>query len=347
MRNTNPRLSSTLRWLQRSIAVNSGRGSSGYFHLWRGWSAAYPETTGYLIETLWDYYHLTGEESLRRDALSCTDWLCDIQQADGAWQGGIGGNLPPLLFDTGMVVFGMTRSALETGDPRYAESARKAVAWLLKEFAKAPALRNSDYVSGYDPAYNARALWAMLYAEKYLPNLTEVRTIVSGALNRYTGGIRPELSVADWSFRPGEPAFTHTIAYTWRGFLEAACLLGDVDLQQKALLFGHKIADMRLQNGPLAGTYDEAWRGDFSFQCVTGNAQLCILLRRLEQVFGADETLHRAAALLYEDARSAVWPGGGVPGSKPFWGKYQGFRFPNWAAKFLLDAGLAVGQKQI
>jgi len=174
----------TLHWLQRSIAVHAGRGSAGYYHLWRGWSAAYPETTGYLIETLWDYYRLTSDESLRRDALSCTDWLCDIQQADGAWPGGIGGNLAPRLFDTGMILFGMTRSALETGDPRYAESARRAVAWLIQEFAKAPALRNSDYVSGYDPAYNARALWAMLYAEKYLPNLTEVRTIVSGALNR-------------------------------------------------------------------------------------------------------------------------------------------------------------------
>lgn len=329
----------TLRWVQRSIAVHAGRGSAGYCHLWRGWSAAYPETTGYLIETLWDYYHLTGDESLRRDALSCTDWLCDIQLPNGAWPGGIGGTLAPVLFDTGMMVFGMTRSAIETGQSRYADAARRAVQWLLGQIQTPPELRSSDYITGYDPAYNARALWAMLYAEKHLPDLTEVRAIVPGALNRYAAGIRPELSVADWSFRPGEPAFTHTIAYIWRGFLEAGCLLGDKELQEKALLFGRKISAMRLQNGPLAGAYDEAWRGDFSFQCVTGNAQLCIFLCRLEQVFGADEALGRAADVLYEDALAAVWPGGGVPGSKPVWGPYQRFRFPNWAAKFLLDAG--------
>lgn len=334
------RLFSVLRYIQRSIAIHAGRGSAGYYHLWRGWSAAYPETTGYLIETLWDYYYLSGDESLHRDALSCTDWLCDIQLPNGAWPGGIGGALTPVLFDTGMIVFGMTRSAMETGDPRYAESAGRAVAWLLGEFSTESSQRTSDYVAGYDPAYNTRALWAMLYAAKSLPDLAEVQSAVPAALARYTARIRPDLSVADWSFQPGEPAFTHTIAYTWRGFLEAACLLGDTDLQEKVLRFGRKIANMRLQNGPLAGAYDEAWQGDFSFQCVTGNAQLSVLMHRLGQVFDADKMLCQAADLLYKDALSAVWSRGGVPGSKPIWGKYQRFRFPNWAAKFLLDAGL-------
>jgi len=139
-----PHLHTTLRWVQRSIAVHAGRGSAGYYHLWRGWSAAYPETTGYLIETLWDYYHLTGDESLRRDALSCTDWLCDIQLPNGAWPGGIGGKLAPVLFDTGMMVFGMTRSAVETGQSRYAGAARRAVQWLLGQIQTPPEQRSSD-----------------------------------------------------------------------------------------------------------------------------------------------------------------------------------------------------------
>lgn len=336
-------LQDTLHWLQRSIAVHGGRGSAGYYHLWRGWSAAYPETTGYLIETLWDYYQATGDATLHRDALSCTDWLADIQRSDGAWPGGLGGVLPPIVFDTGMILFGMTRSFAETGEERYLESARRGLQWLLDLLDPDDIWRQASYVPGYTPRYYTCVVWAVLYANRHvrLPGVEEQMRVALQAIQGMVSlqGI-PSLS----SLRAGEPALTHTIAYEWRGTLESALLLGDAIGVEQASAFGHWAVAQRAANKRLAGTYDEAGKGDHSFTCVTGNAQLSILLQRLHQVTG-EPAFRQTARLLFEDAEAAVWrqgvPGmrGGVPGSQPIWGKYQSFRFPNWAAKFFLDAG--------
>lgn len=332
----------TLRWLQRSIAVHGGLGSAGYYHLWRGWSAPYPETTGYIIETLWDYYRHTGDETLRRDALSCSGWLCDIQHPDGAWAGGIGGELSPIAFDTGMILFGLARSYAETGDVRYAEAARRGLQWLLELLAPDGSWRQAAYVPGFVPSYYTRVVWAALCTGEQL-GMPQVKTRMEQALQFYAGQIEQAPGLG---FRPGEPAFTHTIAYTWRGFLESALLLDDAGIVEQAAQFGRKIMAVRSRRGGLPGAFDAGWKGDWSFTCVTGNAQLSILLQRLYAVTG-DASFRQGAAILYADAVASVWsrglPGmrGGVPGSKPLWGKYLPFRFPNWAAKFVLDAALA------
>ncbi len=340
-------LPDTLRWLQRSIAVHEGRGSAGFYHLWRGWSASYPETTGYVVETLWDYYHRTGDESLRRDALSCTDWLCDIQLHDGAWPGGVGGVLPPVVFDTGMILFGLTRSFTETGSQRYADAVQRALQWLLALLEPDGSWQKAAYVPGFVPSYYTRAVWAVLYAGERL-QIPGVRAMMEKALAYYAGLIVQSPSVPGWGFRPGEPAFTHTITYTWRGFLESALLLGNDDIITKAAQFGRKIMELRARRGWLPGAFDENWNGDWSFTCVTGNAQLSIFLHRLYIATG-DALFQQGACILYEDAAAAAWTRGGpalkgaVPGSQPLWGKYLPYRFPNWAAKFLLDAALVCG----
>lgn len=334
----------TLRWLQRSIAVHGGRGSAGYYHLWKGWSAPYPETTGYVIETLWDYYHHTGDEGLRRDALSCAHWLCDIQQVSGAWPSGIGGALPPIVFDTGMILFGLTRSYLETGEERYAAAARRAMQWLLDLLEPDGSWRQAAYVPGFVPSYYTRVVWAMLYASQ-LPGMPDIHERMQQALVFYARQITTSGSANDWGFRPNEPAFTHTIAYTWRGFLEAAVRLGHDELIETVATFGYKLMRIRARQGALPGALDAQWKGDWSFTCVTGNAQLSVLLRRLFEVTG-EAVFQQGAQILYKDAAAAVWRYGsrdtigGVPGSQPVWGKYLPWRLPNWAAKFMLDAAL-------
>ncbi len=347
---TNPygrAVQSALGWLQRSIAVHGGRGSAGYYHLWRGWSDPYPETTGYIIETLWDYYRHNGDESLRRDAISCADWLCDIQRPDGAWPGGVGGAMPPIVFDTGMILFGLTRSFSETGDTRYGEAARRGLQWLLDLLEPDGSWRQAAYVPGFVPSYYTRVVWAALYAGEHL-GMPEVKAKMERALRYYAGQVVQSPGVRGWGFRPGEPAFTHTIVYTWRGFLESALLSGDAGIVENAAQFGRKIMAVRARRGWLPGAFDENWKGDLSFTCVTGNAQLSVFLQRLYAVTG-DPVFQQGAGILFEDAAASVWlrglPGmrGGVPGSEPLWGKYQPFRFPNWAAKFVLDAALAAG----
>ena len=66
---------------------HSGDGGFGSYHLVDGWGRSYPETTGYIIPTLFSAgEHLHWDEPRQR-ALRAADWLLSIQRADGGWDG--------------------------------------------------------------------------------------------------------------------------------------------------------------------------------------------------------------------------------------------------------------------
>ena len=163
------------------------------------------------------------------------------------------------------------------------------------------------------------------------------------ALHFYAKRLLPNGAVRDWGFRPGEPAFTHTIAYTLEGFLESALLLEENEIIEKIILAGDNLLQAGAREGRIAGRYDTQWQGDHSLVCLTGHCQLSVFYYRLEEITGAARYRHAADALLTEAAghqNRGVWRGarGALPGSAPFWGPYLRFRYPNWAVKFFLDA---------
>ena len=103
------RTNAALTWLRRSIEVTGGQGSS---HSWSplfGWQKAYPETTGYLIETLLDYAELKQDDSLRELSLQCANWLVSTQLPSGAFPGLLAGSKEPSVFNTAMILFGLAR----------------------------------------------------------------------------------------------------------------------------------------------------------------------------------------------------------------------------------------------
>ncbi len=330
----------TLHWLQRSIEQGGG-GSAACYHLWRGWAAPYPETTGYIIETLFDYGNYLQEKQWKNLAIKCTDWLCSIQRQDGAFPGGVGIEGEPLVFDTGQIIFGVTRAHIETGEKKYKFALERAVHWLLNHLEPDGSWRKFAYVPGYTPSYYTRVVWAILYANQVLQQI-EVEQKMQRALDFYLQKISPNRSIQDWAFAPGEAAFTHTIAYTLRGMLESALLLKNSDLLVHPLSVLDKIVALHQQRGRLAGRYDANWRSDHTFSCVTGDAQMSVLLARAYQITGKEIYL-KTAIKIFEQTAKQQWtlpiPGlhGAIPGAAPVWGAYQRFRFPNWAAKFYLE----------
>jgi hypothetical protein len=172
-----------------------------------------------------------------------------------------------------------------------------------------------------------------------------VRDAAERVLRNVLGRRRSTGAFAGWGFVPDRPAFTHTIAYTLRGLLESARLLDDWPRYgaptQEALEILRRRAE--LAGGRLPGAFDENWRADTSFICVTGCAQvaLCLLLAEAQ---APDLRLVNAACKLVDTVcgrqRLAGPRGirGAVPGSAPFWGRYMRLRYPNWAAKFHTDA---------
>ncbi len=83
----------------------------------RGWVPSYPETTGYIIPTMFDYARLAARQDIFDRAVRMADWECDAQMENGAVQGGTIDQPPtPAIFNTGQVIFGWVRAFQETGN---------------------------------------------------------------------------------------------------------------------------------------------------------------------------------------------------------------------------------------
>src|SRR5213080_730895 len=78
-------LAEVMRWLCR--AQDHGGGSGGVsagFSLIKGWLPPYPETTGYIIPTFFDYANLTGLQEMHDRAIRMAEWEIAVQLPSGA-----------------------------------------------------------------------------------------------------------------------------------------------------------------------------------------------------------------------------------------------------------------------
>jgi len=340
------RTTAGIEWLLRSIDVTTDGGSAAYysriFQPLKGWQLAYPETTGYIIVTLLDYHHIYPERKLKEYALSCADWICTLQLDNGALPGSVGITNTPSVFNTGQMLFGLIAAYEITKKESYFITIKRATQWLIDTLEGDGSWQLGAYVPGWVPSYYTRVVWAVLWANHHLKD-PDIKEKMRTALSFYQQKIQKNLAVKDWAFQAGKKAFTHTIAYTIRGFLEAAIILEDTDLEQQAFQLGEKIMRLREFRGRMAGAYDKNWNGDFSFTCVTGNAQLSIILSKMYQRSGDMRYLNTSLKIFDDIVDKQVLShrknlNGAIPGSVPFHGKYLYFRYPNWAAKFYLDA---------
>jgi hypothetical protein len=334
------RKKAALDWVCRSIAATGGNGSAHSYALHRGWAKAYPETTGYLIETLLD--HADTDHRLHALAIQCADWLESQQMPSGAFPGLLAGSAQPSVFNTGQILFGLLRCGKVV-------AATRAAAWLLAAQEQDGAWLKAAYRPGFEPSYYTRVVWPLLCYDAQFPDrLPNLREKMHLALRRYATRFLENHAVQDWGFERGKPAFTHTIAYTLEGFWMSAQLLQDAEIAQKTIESTRKIIQIRQKAGKTAGRFDFSWKGDYGFSCPTGNAQLSLLCHSIWEE--TQDALFALAAIDFlEEVLPAQYLGafkpihGAIPGSMPVWGAYTPLRYPNWAAKFFLDALRRVG----
>lgn len=338
-----------LQWIKKSIDANNGKGSSAFFsryrHPLRGWSPAYPETTGYLIPTLYNYADFLKDESLREYAYKCGDWLTTIQRSDGGYPSNYADNPNYSIFNTGQILFGLLRSYEETKLPKYVIACERAYGRLLQSL-EGDFRESGNYVPGYIPAYYTRVIWPMLLVSQKLgfPGAKRLKE----ELSHFSELITEDFTVRNWSFFPGKPAFTHTVAYTIRGFLECAVLTENEALLEQTSEIYKKTLQFRLQDCKTAGSITELpSTSDYSYTCVTGNLQLAIIGFRLSGLLVEKKTFYRNTAISFLGEGAASIPhrdpltySYALPGSVPLWGKYMRGKYPNWVAKFYLDAVL-------
>ena len=109
-----PHLVAAIEWLvQAHDATPDGGISRGFSLAWhpyfggRGWQPSYPETTGYIIPTLYAAARRLGRPDLAARARRAAHWEIEIQLRTGAVRGGVVGEPEsPAVFNTGQVLLG-------------------------------------------------------------------------------------------------------------------------------------------------------------------------------------------------------------------------------------------------
>ena len=341
------RTKDSLRWLKQSFDATNQQGSAASFVLMsrKGpfWNRAYPETTGYIIETMLGYHKVFEEPWIKDYALNAADWLLGLQYEDGAFPAGYLGTKQKSIFNTGQILFGLLAAHELTNESKYLLGAERATRWLANSVSKDGSWDKFNFVPGYSPTYYTRVIWPMMMVNDRVrdKNITD-QTLK--ALTFYKNRIEG-CKINGMAFHENQAAFTHTIAYTLRGFLECAHLLNDDKLMDTISNHFILIFEKIMQDGRLAGRYDVNWNSDLSFECLTGNAQMTLNFARMFELTG-DNKFFDAAILLWDknyDMQSRMPFSslkGGIAGSKPIWGPYMTWEYPNWAAKFYLDAYL-------
>ena len=340
-------LDATMRWLCVAQDATPDGGVSRMYHLEYGWGASYPETTGYIIPTFLDYARLSGDQSYRERALRMADWEIGIQMPSGAVQGGTIADRPsPAIFNTGQVLFGWVSAFRETGDERYRKALTAAADYLCRIQDADGAWRRelSRFVSASTDtyAYNIRTAWALLLAAA-ATGRADYRDAAARKLAFTVGLAQPNGWIAKNCLNDTERPLLHTIAYSLQGILECSAILGDARSRDVVTTACGHLAVSFYKNGGLAGRYDEHWNPAVRYRCLTGEAQLGIILWRLADLTGDAQWSEMARALNDQLRRTqqlngAAETAGGVKGSYPVSAEYGQYQYLNWAAKFFADS---------
>jgi uncharacterized protein YyaL (SSP411 family) len=351
-------LQAAAEWLARAQDASGCDGVSAYYDAAkRTWAGAYPETTGYIIPTFFRYADFSGNDAYRERAVRMAAWESDIQLPDGGVRAGTmdATQIVPTIFNTGQVLFGWLAAWQQTRDTRFRDSAVRAADWLVAAQDPDGAWRRfaSPFAAHALNTYNTRVAFALAKAGRLLdaPRYLDaaVRNVQWALTRMHANGWLEDNDLED-NDRP----LTHTIAYAARGILEVGLLARQDQFVDAATRIARAVADVQRPDGALPGRLDSGWRAASRWTCVTGNAQMAIIWLRL-----AAETSDSAWVPTAEKAirfnlsiqdlsASEAGMRGGMPGSNPRSGGYMKHRYPNWAAKFFMDAlmlQLGAGQR--
>lgn len=334
-------LRAAVDWLERAHDVSPDGGVSYGYSLRGGWRPPYRETSGYIAATFFDLAQDLQESRLRERAITICHWLRSVQNADGSFANPANGSTQGIVFDTGQVLFGLVRAFEDTGEGPFLEAAERAGEWLLKVADEEGRWTRNTH-NGIPHVYNTRVAWALLRlnAVKASPDRERVaRANLDWALSQERDGFFEQCA-----FTPDVAPFTHTIAYAARGLLESAALLGDSTYRDAAARSAAAIASLVCDDGFIPGQIDASGNASATYCCLTGNCQLAIIWAKLYEESG--EARFRTAAtasLRYvmscQDLQTEnPDTRGAIKGSQPFWGPYSRLTFPNWSAKFFVDA---------
>lgn len=324
--------------------------SYGYFpcDIPGGWQTSYPETTGYIIASLIDYADAVGDQAYFERAERMAHWEAEIQMPSGAVQGGridLDQKPTPAAFNTGMVLHGWARFLARKNDPTIFDAAKSAADFLVDDMNEHGQFRtNGAFVSEFAVKnYNSLCAWALYLfgdvSEDAKYHRAAIRAVESAMSVQHDNGWMPNNSLGRH-----DAVLTHTLGYTLQAFLETGLLAGRQDMIDAARLGVDAVVPHIHKNGFLVSWFYPDWTPALFSSCLTGSAQLAIVMYRLAESTGEASYVEHANRLMgFLKSRQIVSTGidgvrGALPGSFPILGQYITRGYPNWATKYLLDA---------
>lgn len=292
-----------IHWIQentidgQAIAVCAGEGKK-----------AYPEVTGYYIQTLiwWGYREL---------ALAYGKWLCSIQKEDGSWYDS--DDKAPYVFDSAQILKGLL--AIRDVYPQADQHIKKGCDWILGNMQESGRLTTpckdawgssrvcSELIHLYclSPLVEAAEVYGM----------SQYKDAAYKILNYYKSECHDEIM----NFN----LLSHFYAYVMEGLLD----MGEKDMVCEAM---EKVAVLQKDDGAVPGYKDVSW------VCSTGLFQFSLIWFRLGDVERGNKAFAYACSLQNE---SGGWYGSYLAKDKT---DERNDYFPNreisWAVKFFLDA---------
>jgi uncharacterized protein YyaL (SSP411 family) len=341
-------LKAAAEWLARAQdATGSGGVSANYDVVKRKWAGAYPETTGYIIPTFFRYADFSGNNEYRERAIRMAEWESDIQLPEGGVRAGTmdAKQVVPTIFNTGQVLFGWLSAWQHTQDTRFRDSLVRAADWLVAAQDPDGAWRRfaSPFAAHTLNTYNPRVAFGLAQAGHALGESRYLDAAVRNVEWALTQ-MRPNGWLENNDLEDNSRPLTHTIAYATRGIMEVGLIASNnafVDAATRISLAG---ANAQRRDGALPGRLDSRWQSAARWSCMTGNAQMAIIWQRLVAETGdrswtpPAERANRFNLSIQDLAATDAGVRGGIPGSHPLKGDYMKNRYPNWAAKFFMDA---------
>jgi len=342
-------LRNTVQWIDASFKSRGDGGSSAYYFLGHGWKGSYPETTGYIIPTLYNYSHYVNEPYWSVLAKKAAEWLISIQSEEGGWQGlQIGVKCELRIFNTAMILDGLIAAYKEEKDEIYLNSAVKGAKWILSKMDANGLFKENTPVPG-GSAGDMLVLACMLNVIQYMPkdeqaNYTPaiIRSLHAHLQLQTENGWFSKCNFAD-SY-PGT-ALLHHVGYTLDGLIVSSELLDDDTYCKAGLKLAKKLLEKFESEKTLPAYINSDWTSHYDLGgkyslCLTGLSQVAISFHKIAKLSGELAYAKAADAIILQVATISNWRSRekglnyGVAGSYPISGNYQKNKVVNWAAKY-------------
>ncbi len=347
---TSDRLRAAVEWILRAQAATETGGVSYSYSPGdgkNGWRPPYPETTGYIITSLFEYSERFGDEHVRQRALDMAYWEMDVQMASGAVQAGIlcaASQQTPAAFNTGMVLDGWSTAYRLTNDKLICEAGRRAADFLVSDLDSDGYFTSQGRVVAHRvKTFNCLCAWSLYRFGQIVEDsayLNAAVRVIEAALNQQ----QPNGWFANNCLTRHEAPLLHTIGYTLQAILEVGILAQREDFVEAAKRGADPLLSRISSKGFLHGRFYSDWEPASFSSCLTGSAQLAVVYYRLYEHTGVRQYYTKAECLVnYLKALQVLDSplqkiNGALAGSFPFFGQYMAGSYPNWATKYFIDS---------